>query len=274
MMQRPSDEQLVAFLDGELDETDFADVNAWLDRDPALRERLTELGKATALVREAFDEVLREPIPARLFEAAHPKADVIEFRPKRGMAILARRWVSIAAAASVACLMVGASLGYIAADSTAETKVAAAQNNAQAQASSWLDNIAGYHSFLISSATAAPEPPVFDLPSTASRAAPADITIPDLKPWSLTFEGGRRIMVEGKPAYQFIYFTDNKQLGPISLTVTNTVKPDSTPVLEQRAGVNILHWYHGGHGYVIIGQADKGYLWGLANDIEWQLKAI
>ena len=269
MMQRPSDELLVAFLDGELSDGDFAEVAAWLDRDPSLRARLTKLGESTALVREAFDEVLREPIPARLFEASHPPADILDFRPRRGMAIVARRWVGMAAAASLGCVMFGASLGYLAAGGSTEQHNTAAQ---QAVQSSWLDNIATYHNFLISSADGA-ENTIFDLPSTA-RATPADITIPDLKPWSLTFEGGRKIVVEGKPAYQFIYFTDNKQLGPVSITVTNTVKPDSVPVLEQREGVNILHWYHGGHGYVIIGQADKGYLWGLANDIEWQLKAI
>jgi anti-sigma factor RsiW len=267
-MQQPSDELLVAFLDGELGEAEFAEVEAWLDRDPAVRARLSKLGETTALVREAFEEVLREPVPTRLFEVAHPQAKILSFRPKRGMAAMTRRWVGMAAAASVACLMFGASLGYLAAGSDGTATKAATQT-------SWLDNIATYHNLLISSANGA-ENTIFDVPPTATetKATPADITIPDLKPWSLHFEGGRKIAVEGKPAYQFIYFTDNKQLGPISITVTNTVKPDSMPVLEQREGVNILHWYHGGHGYVIIGQADKGYLWGLANDVEWQLKAI
>jgi anti-sigma factor RsiW len=271
MMQRPSDELLVAFLDGELSDGDFADVAEWLERDPSLRARLTKLGETTALVREAFDEVLREPVPARLFEASHPQATLLDFRPRRGMAIMARRWVGMAAAASLGCVMFGASLGYLAAGGSTERHSAA---QTQAVQSSWLDNIATYHNFLISSANGAENTSWIDIGKTEAVATPADITIPDLKPWSLTYEGGRKIVVEGKPAFQFIYFTDNKQLGPVSLTVTNTVKSDSVPVLEQRDGVNILHWYHGGHGYVIIGQADKGYLWGLANDIEWQLKAI
>jgi anti-sigma factor RsiW len=272
MMQRPSDELLVAFLDGEVDESDFAEVTAWLDRDPSLRTRLSQLGETTALVREAFEEVLREPIPARLFEAVHPKATILQFRSKRGLAITARRWAGMAAAASLGCIMFGASLGYLAAGGGTVTPLVTTSQPVQ---TSWLDNLATYHDFLISSANGA-ENTIFDINKTATeaRATPADITIPDLKPWSLTFEGGRKIVVEGKPAFQFIYFTDNKQLGPISLTVTNTTKGDSVPLLEQRDGVNILHWYHAGHGYVIIGQADKGYLWGLANDIEWQLKAI
>ena len=54
MMQRPSDELLVAYLDGELDEAQFAEIGDWLDRDSSLRTRLTSLSETTALIREAF----------------------------------------------------------------------------------------------------------------------------------------------------------------------------------------------------------------------------
>lgn len=274
-MQRPSDEVLVAFLDGELDETRFTEVEMWLDRDPALRARLTKLNETTALVREAFEEVLREPVPVHLLQAAHPKPSVtvLPFRQKlpsfgtKGIA--ARWWVGTAAAASVACIMFGASIGYIAAggNSPFDTQKPVQQ--------AWLDNVVGYHNMFIDSANASgAENSMFDVPAGAEKALPADILIPDLKPWSLTFEGARKIFLEGKPAYQFFYVTDNKQLGPISLTVTNTTKADSVPTLDRHANVNTLHWYHAGHGYAVMGQADKGYMWGLANDIEWQLKAI
>jgi hypothetical protein len=36
----------------------------------------------------------------------------------------------------------------------------------------------------------------------------------------------------------------------------------------------MLYWRRKGHVYAIVGQADSGYMWGLANDIEWQLNAI
>ena len=29
-----------------------------------------------------------------------------------------------------------------------------------------------------------------------------------------------------------------------------------------------------GHGYALVASADKGWMWGIANDIEFQLKAI
>jgi len=63
MMQRPSDEMLVAYLDGEVDETDAVEVESWLERDPELRARLQALTESATQIRDAFEEILREPVP-------------------------------------------------------------------------------------------------------------------------------------------------------------------------------------------------------------------
>jgi len=36
----------------------------------------------------------------------------------------------------------------------------------------------------------------------------------------------------------------------------------------------MLYWRHQGRAYVLVGQADAGYLWGIGNDVAWQLDAI
>ena len=105
MSELPSDEQLVAFLDGEAADADIALVESALERDPSIRARLQKLSEATALVRESFDDVLREPVPEHLLRAAaQPDAQVLTFRPRipglGGRAIaLPRRWATIDAAA-------------------------------------------------------------------------------------------------------------------------------------------------------------------------------
>jgi hypothetical protein len=38
--------------------------------------------------------------------------------------------------------------------------------------------------------------------------------------------------------------------------------------------VNLLYWRHQGRAYALVGQADIGYLWGIANDVAWQLDAV
>ncbi|MEI9983779.1 MAG: hypothetical protein WDN69_11580 [Aliidongia sp.] len=81
-------------------------------------------------------------------------------------------------------------------------------------------------------------------------------------------------MSEGKPAFQFTYTTDVKELGPVTLFVTHTAEPDVEPTIVRRENVNLLFWRRRGRGYYIISSADKGWLWILKNDIAYQLDAL
>jgi anti-sigma factor RsiW len=103
---------------------------------------------------------------------------------------------------------------------------------------------------------------------------PADFRLPDLKPWGLAFQGARFLMVDGQPATQLFYTTDNDKLGPVTLVVGNSPKPDLAPTFDRRDDVNLLYWRHHGHFYVVVGAASIGYLWNIHNDIAWQLDAI
>jgi len=264
MMQRPSDELLVAYLDGELDEAQFVEVGDWLDRDSSLRTRLTSLSESTALIREAFEPVLREPVPERLFAATHTKdeSNVVAFQPKGGKARILgntkRQWLSMAIAASLSCFVFGAGVSYVATEGQ------------QPRAGGPLDNLPVYH-ISMSSANATVKP---DFTPEDESKLPSDVILPDLKPWGLVFVGGRRIASEGKPAFQFFYTTENKDLGKVSLFVTSTPEPDVDPTYAVRDGVNMLYWRHRGHGYYIVGNANKGWMWSLKNDIAYQLKAM
>jgi anti-sigma factor RsiW len=265
-MQRPSDELLVAYLDGELDEAQFAEIGDWLDRDPSLRARLTSLSETTAMIREAFEPVLREPVPERLFAATHETAEtnVVEFKPKaatgggRIFGTTKRQWLSMAIAASAACFVFGAGVSYVATEGQ------------QPRAGGPLDNLPVYH-ISMSSANATVKP---DFTPEDEPKLPSDVILPDLKPWGLVFVGGRRIASEGKPAFQFFYTTENKDLGKVSLFVTSTKEADVDPTYDNRDGVNMLYWRHRGHGYYIVGSANKGWMWSLKNDIAYQLKAL
>jgi anti-sigma factor RsiW len=268
MMQQPSDDVLVAYLDGELDETRSAEISAAIEHDPMLRARLTSLTETTALIREAFEPVLREPVPEHLFAATHVKAsgNVVAFPAKTVLSVMTASaggwWLGTAVAASFACLVFGASVGYIANDKAGAEQVSSHQ----------LDNFAGYHDLLVSRAGAS-ELSSLDFTDTKPN-LPSDVALPDLHAWGLNFVEGRRIIAEGKPAFQFSYNTDNKELGPVTLFVTNSSETDAEPTFETRGNVNMLYWRHRGHGYYIVSAANKGWMWGLKNDIAYQLKAL
>jgi anti-sigma factor RsiW len=107
-----------------------------------------------------------------------------------------------------------------------------------------------------------------------SQNLPQQVRLPDLKPWGLSFRGARLVVAEGRPAAELVYVTDNKAIGPLTLVIGATKLPDIAPTIDHREGVNLLYWRHHERAYALVGRADIGYLWGIANDIAWQLDAI
>jgi anti-sigma factor RsiW len=291
-MQKRSDDRLIAYLDGEVEVAERREIEAWIEAEPLARDRLAALAESANLVRLAFDEVMHEPVPERLIAAARgetvapePSAEVVPFRRRRGTARSAaklnwRIWLPVAA--SLFGLLLGASAAYLglgqlitgtAAGKQAAIETAAADNL-------WLDNAAGYFKLFVS---AGGDGALIDVPATGdprqalqkiSQSLPQDVRLPDLKPWGLTFRGARVVIADGRPAAQLVYTTDNKAIGPLTLIIGSSKEPNIQPTLARRQDVNLLYWRHQGRAYALAGETDAGYLWGIANDIAWQLDAI
>ena len=291
-MSSYSDDRLVAYLDGEIDKDEQLEIEAWLDSDPVARDKLAALATSGQLLREAYEEVVREPLPDRLIAAARGErpppatARVLPFTPRRvaAPAGLRQRWrVALPIAASLFGLLAGGSVAYFGLDraipigmagsSTASTTEATLANNL------WLDNAAGDFKLFVGMGGKT----LIDVPATGdshealqkiSQSLTQQVRLPDLKPWGLGFQGARLVVVDGRPAAQLVYTTDNKAIGPLALIIGSSKQPDVPPAFDRRQGVNMLYWRHQGRAYVLVGQADVGYLWGIGNDVAWQLDAI
>ncbi len=292
-MQKRSDDRLVAYLDGELEPVERREVEAWLDGDPAARDQLAALAQSARLVRRAFDGVLHEPVPDRLIAAArgdtHGKrngSEILPFAPPRAARRLARwrQWqVGLPIAASLFGILVGGSAIYFGIGRLAPAETASALTRPALEASIannlWLDNAAGYFKLFVSAGDNAP----VDIPANGdvrealqkiSQSLPQQVRLPDLKPWGLNFHGARLIIVDGRPAAQLTYTTDNKAIGPLALIIGSSSQPDIAPTFDRRQDVNLIYWRHQGRAYALVGQANVGYLWGIGNDVAWQLDAI
>jgi len=289
-MQQRSDDRLVAYVDGELEVAQRREVEAWLDADPAARRRLAALAESVHLLRLAFDEAAHEPVPDRLIAAARGEsappqsgAQILPFRRRLGAQIVApRRWrMGLPVAASLLGLLVGSGITYLGVGKLALEGIAGKQAGLEATAANnlWLDNAAGYFKLVVS---AGDSPPV-DIPATGdprealqkiSQSLPQEVRLPDLKPWGLSFRGARLVVEEGRPAAALVYTTDNKAIGPLGLIIGSSKQPDISPTFDRRQDVNLLYWRHQGRAYALVGQADIGYLWGIANDVAWQLDAV
>lgn len=68
------EEQLHAYVDGRLDAAEGERVAAWLLAHPAQAERVRAWQMQRQALQATFDSVVREPLPARLLQAAHAPA--------------------------------------------------------------------------------------------------------------------------------------------------------------------------------------------------------
>jgi anti-sigma factor RsiW len=283
-MQKPSDETLIAYLDGELDSESRSEVESWLEADAELRDRVAAMAASAEALRAAFEPVLHEPVPERLLAAARgvaaTSAEIVDFKPVQKTnaqrPLMQRPWARFAMAAGVGGLLIGGGVGYFAGTGYDNGARTAATN---AAASNWLDNIAGYHKMLISAggndqALVDVPPDPNDPTRKVVQKLPSDFKLPNLKPWGLDFQGARYLVVGGQPATQLFYTTDNKKLGPLTVVIGATSQPDIAPTFDRRGDLNMLYWRHHGHAYALVGTADIGYLWNISNDIEYQLDAI
>jgi anti-sigma factor RsiW len=295
-MPRHDDEALVAYLDGELDDSERRHVEAWLDADPAVRERLAALAQVTDLVRSAYAPVAGEAVPERLLAAARgerpgvaagakapqQEAEILVLRPTTTAAVVAsRRWhIGLAAAAGLFGVVFGGAGTYFGMGLLDPISPAAEHQIAAAAANDiWLDNAAGYYKLTVSAGdNMLIDVPASNDPSAAlqkiSQSLPQQVRLPNLKPWGLTFRGARLVVVDGKPAAQLVYVTDNKAIGPLTLVIGASKLPAIAPTLDRRQDLNVLYWRHQGRAYALVGKTDIGYLWGIANDVAWQLDAI
>jgi anti-sigma factor RsiW len=288
-MQKHSDEALVAYLDGELGGEERTHVEAWLDADPAVRDRLLALAESAGTLRSAFADFVSEPVPERLIAAARgetitaTEAEIVELRPRRARLTPpppSRRWyIQLATAAGLFGLVVGVGAEYLGNNILGPSGTPTNRQIQTASMNNWLDNAAGDYKLIVNAGGDA----MLDVPATGdsgdalqkiSQNLPQQARLPDLKPWGLTFRGARLVVVDGRPAAQLVYNTDNKAIGPLALIIGSSKEPDIAPTPARRQDLNLLYWRHQGRASVLVGQSDIGYLWGIANDVAWQLDAI
>lgn len=286
-MQKHSDEALVAYLDGELDADERAHVEAWLDADPAVRDRLLALAESATLVRNAFAEFVTEPVPERLIAAARgetaspPEAEIVVLRPPRASASpppSGRWYIQLATAAALFGLVVGGGVGYVGNSWMTPSRTPVERQLQTASLNSWLDNAAGAYKLMVNAGDTLVDVPAGgdngEVIQKVSQSLPQPVRLPNLQPWGLSFKGARLVVLEGRPAAQLVYTTDNKAIGPLALIIGSTKQPDIAPTFERRQDLNLLYWRHQGRASVLVGQSEIGYLWGIANDVAWQLDAI
>ena len=124
-MRQIDDETLVAYVDGELDASTKASVEAELTVNSEAREKVRLMRASATAMHGAYGSALAEPLPAQVLATieaatssdAERNAEILRM-PQHRFAI--RQVLPYAMAASLAFLLIGGGAGFMAAKSTIE----------------------------------------------------------------------------------------------------------------------------------------------------------
>ncbi|MGB7432294.1 MAG: hypothetical protein WA921_07475 [Ahrensia sp.] len=227
-----SDEQLVAYLDGQADHAPVAEIDAALRTDKALAVRLDGLRIDTDHLHAAFQSALDPAKKPPLFLRAANQ----------------NQWVKHAIAASLIGLVIGFGAGRIGTAPAAD---------------GWKDYVAAYH-YLYTTGTidTVENPPAvqqaeLDRVGTAIGKQLSATTLRDLP--GVDYKRAQILGFKDQPLLQLTFLTETGE--PIALCILRATGTDQQPVqMTHLEGMSAASWQAGGFDYLLIGGQDDALL--------------
>lgn len=257
------DSRLSAALDGELAETDKAEIDTLLSGpDPHLREAQDALRRGNDFGIHAFAEVLREPVPltlVRTIKTATPPrkavrlpqapASQLQFKPTRRQAL-------------VACAVLVAIAGGIGYMIGSRPQMQTFADLAMPVTSGWLEDIATHHRVFSRQTDHLVEVPASDSPHLVDwlmATTGVSFRVPDLSADKLEFLGGRLFSAAGKPVGQLVYRDEDG--GIISICFARNLVGNDQNMAEQiRDDIGLIAWHRDQTDYVVTGASSDASL--------------
>lgn len=266
-MTRVDDVMLMAYADGELDAATARQIEAAVAADPALAERVRMFRESAALLHGAYADAMHEEVPERLLAAVRvPASNVVKLQARRP----ARQIVAWAMAASLAALVIGGGGTYW----YLTTERGGSDGVQLASSDRWLDHVAGFYD--VYDVTFKKEDRLLvdfkadDIPELTkwfSQRLNRPLSVPDLSAQGFEPQGGRLLIINGKPAAQLLYMSTSGELvGLVIAFTTGDYQPART---VRRRDVNIVHWRNNGYAYAFVGTLEPKRLQQLA-DKAWR----
>ncbi|TAU51726.1 anti-sigma factor [Rhizobium leguminosarum] len=260
----PSDEDLTAFIDGELTPEEAARIEAIVNEDESTAERLEFLARASLPFEQAFAPLLAEAPREKLetMLAAIPAQPSARSVPTPAFASR-RRFLGALAASLVAGIavdraVIGIGRVFLAKDENSE----------------WRAVVADYISLYTPETLAGPVPARED---QAAQLGPLDEKLGlSLSPETVSLPGidfKRALMLQydGKPLAQIAYL--DPETGPMALCIVKSDAGSKVPDLESRKGLNVIYWSNETHAFMLIGRIPVDRMKELGEDVRGRLSA-
>lgn len=254
------DEQLVAYLDGELSLDARQALDQLLVDSPELRRRLEDLRGGERPFREAFD-LLMQQAPVERMSAA--LAGIPEPpRTATTAPAVPRDWRGVAAAAMV---LLALGIGFVVGVVGHAPEVAEVAPPAATAAKGWRQAVADYQVLFVTESLTPDQGGRAGVELVSQRVGLALGGVATSRD-GLEFRRAQLLEFNGKPLAQIAYLAHGKV--PVAFCVIRSANPDTPRAFEVRNGLGIVHWVAGGYGFMLIGDIEEARLARLADSLE------
>ena len=246
-----SDEQLSAYIDGELSAEARLQVEDAAREHPELARRLEHERAVADALSTALDPVMDEPIPARLLHAVAP-------RPWSWGARIA---------AGLACAAIGAALGWEAAKQIELPAQLAAPRPITVEA-------AAAHAVYVPEKRHAVEVVSSEkahLNRWLSKRLSHELAAPNLEPHGFELVGGRMVADTGTPAAQYMYEDASKNRVTIYVRREPQALSSTALSLAEDRGFKVVHWEEDQISYAVTGTLEQQRMMDIATAARDQL---
>ncbi|EKS28940.1 anti-sigma factor family protein [Afipia felis] len=229
-----TEDELHAYVDGELPPERREAVEAWLNAHPDDAARVYQWRVMSDMLHEKYDGVVDEPIPARL------NLDRLDTRP--------RQWISMAVAATLAAFVIGGGAGYALRGLTAQPSAVASLTGDALEAHR-LYVVDVRHPVEIQASERA------HLQQWLTNRCGWQVRAPELDAQGLKLVGGRLLPGPTGPASFFMY----ENAAGERFTIYASRATDETTNMRYAAKDKdgAMYWADKGVGYVVAGPVDK-----------------
>ena len=251
-----SDDDLSAFADRQLSPERAAQVESRVAEEPALAARVAAIRRQNAVLRDAFDPWLAEPLPRELIAAATTS--------RSAHARSRRSWPLLVAAAS---LVVGLAVGWLMRGEMLQREGTPVTFARQAALT---------HAIYATDANRPVEVWANEedrLVRWLSKRLNFALHAPNLNSVGFALVGGRLVAGNERPGALFMYENADKQR--VSLLVRKDAENSRETAFRyaQEDGVGVFYWIDDSCGYALSGNLDKAQLLSIARMVYGQLAA-
>lgn len=269
-----SEQDLHAYVDGELSPERRIDVEAHLSENPAAAEKVKTYLEQNQAIKALFNPVLNETVPQRLLDAAATPLT----QPVRAARAWLSPWSLQRIAASIVLAVASAGAGWIAHEQLHPSVITVAANSRSSDSPS-LTALA--HQAAIAHVVYSPDVkrPVEvgadqeeQLVKWLSKRLDADIRPPKLGALGYELIGGRLLPGSSGPVAQFMYHDVTGQRLTLYVSTENQDNQDTAFRFAQEGPVNVFYWIDGKFGYALSAGINKTELSRIATAVYAQLE--